>query len=214
MNPSSHFTSQIIVKNRNNINNRFLHVTSIRWDEIRVLKCPALSESLSEGDIRWEKAVGDSVAEDELVGEIETDKTSIPINAPAAGVVEELLVEDGSTVTPGTDIMKLKVGAGGGAAKPAAPKPEPVAAPTPSSPPPAASGRAEPIGVIPTKDVKVPAPPPPPSSSGSAPPPSQGVTRGETRVKMNRMRQRISLRLKEAQNTYAMLTTFNEIDMR
>lgn len=183
---------------------------------MKIVKCPALSESLSEGDIRWEKAVGDSVSEDELVGEIETDKTSIPINAPTSGVIEALLVEDGATVTPGTEIMKLKVG-GGGSAKPAAQTEPAAAAPSPPT------GRSEPIGVIPTKDVNVPAPPPPSAASGTSPPPSaltgtslpsgQGATRGETRVKMNRMRQRISQRLKDAQNTYAMLTTFNEIDM-
>ncbi|KAH9376038.1 hypothetical protein HPB48_004193 [Haemaphysalis longicornis] len=79
---------------------------------MRVIKCPQLAESLSEGDIRWNKAVGDSVAEDEVICEVETDKTSVPIHAPAAGVVAELLVEDGATIQPGKDIMRLKVGAG------------------------------------------------------------------------------------------------------
>ena len=69
---------------------------------------------------RWEKAVGDSVGVDEVIAEVETDKTSVPIPSQVAGVIEELLVEDGATVTPGKELAKVKVGAGGGAAAPAA----------------------------------------------------------------------------------------------
>ena len=64
--------------------------------------------------------MGDSVDLDEAVAEVETDKTSVPIPSPVAGVVVELLVEDGATVTPGKELVKIKAGAGGGAAaKPA-----------------------------------------------------------------------------------------------
>ena len=138
-------------------------------------------------------------------------QTSIPINAPAAGVIEELLVEDGTTVQPGKPIFKLRVGAGGppAAAKPAA-KAEASSAPPP---PPVSKPPSEPIGhVIQPKPAAVAKPPasstPPPK--GDAPSPG---ARTETRVKINRMRQRIAQRLKDAQNTNAMLTTFNEIDM-
>ena len=93
---------------------------------------------------RWEKAVGDSVTEDEVLCEIETDKTSVPVPSPAAGVIEELLVEDGSTVAPGAKLLKLKLGAGGA---PAAPKP-------------AADGDAAP-GPPPPSDQPVLEPPPP-----------------------------------------------------
>uniref|UniRef100_A0A6P7GCS5 Dihydrolipoyllysine-residue succinyltransferase component of 2-oxoglutarate dehydrogenase complex, mitochondrial-like n=1 Tax=Diabrotica virgifera virgifera TaxID=50390 RepID=A0A6P7GCS5_DIAVI len=90
-----------------------------------------------------EKKVGDYVAADEVVMEIETDKTAMPVHAPAAGVIAEILVNDGDTVKPGQHLFKLTVGEGApppAAAKPAAaaPAPKPAAAPAapPVSPPP------------------------------------------------------------------------------
>jgi 2-oxoglutarate dehydrogenase E2 component (dihydrolipoamide succinyltransferase) len=58
-------------------------------------------ESISEGDLRWEKKVGDQVSEDEVICEVETDKTSVPVPSPVSGVIQEILYEDGSTVKPG-----------------------------------------------------------------------------------------------------------------
>merc|ERR1739838_822237 len=114
---------------------RSIYTTRVLGDEVKIIVCPAFADSISEGDIRWEKAVGDTVAEDEVICEIETDKTSVPVPSPTSGVIEELLVEDGSTVSPGAKLLKLKVGAGG--AKPAAaPAPPPAAAPIPVTPPP------------------------------------------------------------------------------
>jgi 2-oxoglutarate dehydrogenase E2 component (dihydrolipoamide succinyltransferase) len=217
-------------------NNSF-HTTRL-LNESKEIICPPFADSISEGDVRWEKQVGDSVSVDEVVCEIETDKTSVPVPSTVAGVIEELLVEDGSTVSPGTKLLKIKVGAGGGApaaAKPAAAPAAEAAAPPPP-PPPAAAAAAAPTPVaIPTT-----APPPPPlprapavsrppmdpmpprPMAGAAPivkmPPADPTkeiagTRSEHRVKMNRMRLKIASRLKEAQNTNAMLTTFNELDM-
>jgi len=216
---------------------RSIRTTSYLLDEITVVKCPAFAESITEGDLRWEKAVGDSVAEDDVICEIETDKTSVPVPSPCSGVIEELLVEDGATVSPGTQLAKIKAGAAG-AAKPKAEAPkaaEPVAAAAPAPPPPApaASGSiptappvappppAAPKASIPVASIK-PTPPPPAPQAGAAPivrlPPADPTkeisgTRSEHRVKMNRMRLKIAERLKEAQNTNAMLTTFNELDM-
>merc|ERR1711979_151638 len=184
---------------QNPVVRRSIFTTRVLGDEVKVIVCPAFADSISEGDIRWEKAVGDSVTEDEVLCEIETDKTSVPVPSPAAGVIEELLVEDGSTVAPGAKLLKLKVGAGGAPSAPPPPKP---AAPMASRPP--------------------PAPMPPRPTAGAAPvvrlPPADPTTeiagtRSEHRVKMNRMRMKIASRLKEAQNTNAMLTTFNELDM-
>jgi len=225
---------------------RSLSLTAVR-DEVHTVICPAFAESISEGDIRFEKAVGDSVGADEVVCEVETDKTSVPVPSPVAGVITEILVEDGSTVTPGTKLVNIEIGAGGGgAAKPAAAKPAAAAAPPPPPPPPPpAAAAADPSGSIPT--TPPPAPPiptepiaaipvaairhaqniepsaaPPAPAAGAAPivrmPPADPTkeiagTRSEHRVKMNRMRQKIAGRLKEAQNTNAMLTTFNELDM-
>ncbi|CAN8031379.1 unnamed protein product [Ixodes persulcatus] len=195
--------------------------------EVRVIKCPQLAESLSEGDIRWIKAVGDSVTEDEVVCEVETDKTSIPVHAPASGVILELLVEDGTTVQPGKDIMRLQIGGGGApaASRPAAPSApaaapspaapaagSPVSGPIPTTPPPAPAKPSGPMSSTPVSQIQMPGPVT--TSAGVDVGDSVSVgARTEQRVKMNRMRQRIAQRLKDAQNTYAMLTTFNEVDM-
>jgi len=200
--------------------------TSFPFYESVTVKCPAFAESISEGDVRWEKAVGDTVNEDDTVAEIETDKTSIPIPAPHSGVVEELLVEDGTTVTPGTPLFKLNTdGSGAGAEKPketstvAEPvqetptQPEPAKTTTseppkiPETMPPPTPIFTQPISTIKVSEIKpTPLPQAEPSTLASG-------SRSESRVKMNRMRLRIAQRLKDSQNTAAMLTTFNEIDM-
>lgn len=184
---------------------------------------------MSEGDVRWEKAVGDFVAEDESVGEIETDKTSLALLAPSSGVIEELLVPDGGKVEAGQQLYKLRLSGDAPAKKaepaaqqppapaaapeaaappppPSPPPPSSTAGPPPSSPPPVSPMPSQPLGSVPTSSVK-----PSPVTSGI--PSSVSGTRTEQRVKMNRMRQRIAQRLKDAQTTCAMLTTFNEIDM-
>lgn len=214
---------------------RHFKTSTIFYDEFQIVHTPPFAESITEGDVRWEKEVGDSVEADEVIGEIETDKTALPIVSPAAGVIEELFVEDGGRVEKNDQLFKLKLGGGGG--KPAPPKEDTPkkAAPAIPPPPPPPAPKTEP-----KVDVSGPAPTQPPQTtpltpqkpmavihSTPAPPPSmtseikevkeapsriQG-TRNETKVKMNRMRQRIAQRLKDAQNTNAMLTTFNEIDM-
>merc|ERR1712158_209900 len=186
---------------QNPVVRRSIFTTRVLGEEVKVVVCPAFADSISEGDIRWEKAVGDSVTEDEVLCEIETDKTSVPVPSPGSGVITELLVEDGSTVQPGVQLLKIQLGPGGA---------KPAAAPAPAAPAPAASAP--------------PPPPPPPRApaAGAAPvlrmPPADPTTeiagtRSEHRVKMNRMRLKIASRLKDAQNTNAMLTTFNELDM-
>ncbi|NXD34018.1 ODO2 dehydrogenase, partial [Copsychus sechellarum] len=203
---------------------RYFRTTAVHRDEVVTVNTPAFAESVTEGDVRWEKAVGDTVAEDEVVCEIETDKTSVQVPAPAAGVIEALLVPDGGKVEGGTPLFKLrKTGAAPAKAKPAAappppaapepvaaPAPPPAAAPIPTTMPPVPPVSTQPIDSKPVSAVK-------PAAAPAAAPPGEAVptkgARSEHRVKMNRMRQRIAQRLKEAQNTCAMLTTFNEIDM-
>merc|ERR1712117_166746 len=129
---------------------RGLRTSNVLQDEVKEVVCPAFADSISEGDVRWEKQVGDSVAEDDVLCEIETDKTSVPVPSPAAGVIEELLVEDGATVSPGTKLLKLKLGAGGAPkAKPAAAAPAEPAAPIPTTPPPVPPMPAAPKKVTP-----------------------------------------------------------------
>lgn len=186
------------------------------------MNTPAFAESVTEGDVRWEKAVGDSVAEDEVVCEIETDKTSVQVPAPSAGVIEALLVPDGGKVEGGTPLFTLRKSEAAPKTKPA----ETAAPPTAAQPPPTAQPPSPaPAGPIPTvippvppvsaqpletKPVSAVKPTSPPTVSAGV---SSTGSRSEHRVKMNRMRQRIAQRLKEAQNTCAMLTTFNEVDM-
>merc|ERR1712158_42403 len=208
---------------QNPVVRRSIFTTRVLGDEVKVVVCPTFADSISEGDIRWEKAVGDSVSEDEVLCEIETDKTSVPVPSPGSGVITELLVEDGSTVQPGAQLLKIQLGPGGAkpaaapaAAAPAAPAA--AAAPIPTTPPPPPPRPAAPLAARP------PPPPMPPKApaAGAAPvlrmPPADPTTeiagtRSEHRVKMNRMRLKIASRLKDAQNTNAMLTTFNELDM-
>merc|ERR1711881_821755 len=128
--------------------------TRVLGEEVKVVVCPAFADSISEVDIRWEKAVGDSVTEDEVLCEIETDKTSVPVPSPGSGVITELLVEDGSTVQPGVQLLKIQLGPGD--AKPAA-APAAAAPPPPPPPPPAAAPAAAAAAPIPT----TPPPPPP-----------------------------------------------------
>ncbi|GIY14769.1 dihydrolipoyllysine-residue succinyltransferase component of 2-oxoglutarate dehydrogenase complex, mitochondrial [Caerostris darwini] len=205
----------------------YFHTSRYLRDEVREVKVPQLAESLSEGDLRWDKGVGDQIAEDEVICQVETDKTAVPVHSPCAGVIEELLVEDGATVQPGMSICKIRVGGTASAKKPApkeeaaseTPKSEPpsspseadVSAPPPATPPPVPPKPSAPQSSKPVSSIKIPVIP-------TSLPPGQAEStiigsRTEQRVKMNRMRQRIAQRLKEAQNVYAMLTTFNEIDM-
>ncbi|CAL8111513.1 unnamed protein product [Orchesella dallaii] len=216
---------------------RYFHVSCPMSSDVKVVVVPQFADSISEGDVRWEKAVGDSVSEDETVCEIETDKTSIPVPAPGSGIIEERFVDDGATVKAGQQLFKIKItgavksDAPAAAAAPPPPKaeekPAPAAAAPPPPPPPTAAAGPPP--------PRPPPPPPRPAAPRQTTPvssiqPSQMAearvkippadptkeitgTRTEQRVKMNRMRLRIAQRLKDAQNVNAMLTTFNEIDM-
>ncbi|XP_027895286.1 dihydrolipoyllysine-residue succinyltransferase component of 2-oxoglutarate dehydrogenase complex, mitochondrial-like [Xiphophorus couchianus] len=178
---------------------RYFRTSAVYNDELITVNTPPFAESVTEGDVKWEKAVGDSVTEDEVVCEVETDKTSIQVPTPAAGVIEELLIPDGGRVESGTPLFKLRKGAPPSAKAAPSAATEDVLPPPPPPPQPSISAPPPPVSVV----KRSPAPPAPPAA---------GV-RGENRVRMSRMRLRIAERLKEAQNTCAMLTTFNEIDM-
>ncbi|XP_018313779.1 dihydrolipoyllysine-residue succinyltransferase component of 2-oxoglutarate dehydrogenase complex, mitochondrial [Mycetomoellerius zeteki] len=223
---------------------RHIRSTSALW-EIREVVVPAFAESVSEGDVRWEKKVGDQVKEDDVLCEIETDKTSVPVPSPGPGVIKELFFKDGDTVKPGQKLCTIDIGAtGGAAAAPGEKAPQPPAAapvekapkPVPPPPTPSAPSVAPPLprsaAPIPPPAAEPPSPQAPTASMPVAAikhaqslegakvqlPPADYTreiigTRTEQRVKMNRMRLRIAERLKDAQNTNAMLTTFNEIDM-
>ncbi|XP_040268291.1 dihydrolipoyllysine-residue succinyltransferase component of 2-oxoglutarate dehydrogenase complex, mitochondrial [Bufo bufo] len=193
---------------------RFYRTSAVCRQDVLTVNTPAFAESVTEGDVRWEKAVGDSVAEDEVVCEIETDKTSVQVPAPSAGVIEAQLVPDGGKVEGGTPLFVLRKSGAAPKTKPAEtsapqaaaqPPPAAPAGPIPTVIPPVPPVSAQPLETKPVSAVKPTSAPPVAAAAPSA--------RSEHRVKMNRMRQRIAQRLKEAQNTCAMLTTFNEVDM-
>lgn len=217
---------------------------------------PVLGESVSEATVaKWLKKVGDSVAMDEPLLELETDKVTLEVNATSAGTLAEIVAEEGATVEVGALLGTLSDGAGAPAAKPAESKPEakaePAPAPAPAAPAaPAAEqhdtlspavrkliddnklkasdiqatgkdGRLTKEDVLrylesrPTQMPAAPAPAPAakPASKPAVPAGPRARAEQEERVRMTRLRQRIAERLKEAQDTAAMLTTFNEVDM-
>ena len=189
-----------------------------------------MGESVAEGTIAsFAKQVGDAVSKDETIAEIETDKVALEVPASADGVIAEWLVAEGDGVTPGAVIARISAGAGASAA-PAA------AAPAPAAAAPAATGDrpvapsvrriSSEAGVNPadipgtgrdgraTKaDALAYVNAPKTASAPAEAKPPRDLGPREERVRMTRLRQTIARRLKEAQDTAAMLTTFNDVDM-
>ncbi len=221
--------------------------------EIRV---PTLGESVSEATVgTWFKKVGDTVKADEPLLELETDKVTVEVPSPAAGVLTEIVAANGETVGLGALLGQIAAGAAGAAtaapaakpaeaapakaAEPAAPAPVAAAASASaaatSMPPAPAAAKVAADNNISTADIdgsgkrgqvlkgdviaavakgisapaQAPAAPAAPRPVSSADDASR-----EERVKMTRLRQTIARRLKDAQNTAAMLTTYNEVDMK
>ena len=246
------------------------------------VQVPALGESITEGTLaQWLKKPGDAVAADEPIASLETDKVSVDVPSPVAGVLTEQLVEEGANVAVGAVIARIDQNASASAAPapspavagaqstttnpagagenpqlrgtPNAPEPVPdqdsgetsvsdehittlspavrravleyhvdptkikgsgkdgrltkddVIAAAQAASAPAQAGAQAPEAKAPTPEAKAPPPGPRPSPGNAE--------RREERVKMSRLRQTIAKRLKDAQNTAAMLTTFNDVDM-
>ena len=226
------------------------------------VKVPTLGESITEATLgQWLKKVGDTVAIDEPIASLETDKVAVEVPSPVAGVIGALVVAEGDTVEVGALIATIEAGAGAAAAAPAA-APAPAATTNAPQPPLKAeaprpgtqatvaaygshgtdpqSGETLPMspsvrravlehgidaggltgtgpgGRLTKEDVltaasQQPAKAPAPAPAAAAP--AAGGERKEERVRMTRLRQTVAKRLKEAQNTAAMLTTFNDVDM-
>jgi 2-oxoglutarate dehydrogenase E2 component (dihydrolipoamide succinyltransferase) len=236
------------------------------------VKVPALGESITEGTLaQWLKKAGDTVAADEPIASLETDKVTVEVPSPVAGVLTETVANEGETVEVGAVIARIDENAKAGTAAPAekgaestrtnpagaGENPELRGAPeAPEVKPAEDSGEASASDHIttlspavrravlehhvdPTKiqgtgkdgritkddvlaaakakeegsEPEAPATPPPPPAPAPAKKPAAAGDRREERVKMSRLRQTVAKRLKEAQNTAAMLTTFNDVDM-
>ncbi|WND01643.1 2-oxoglutarate dehydrogenase complex dihydrolipoyllysine-residue succinyltransferase [Temperatibacter marinus] len=216
---------------------------------IEDIRIPQLGESITEGSIgSWLKAVGDAVAADEPIVEIETDKVAMEVPSPVAGVILELLAEEGDTVEIGALIAKVDTEGKGAAPAPKAEAAPAAAAPAASAPPasvqaptgaagdlmpmsPAVRRIVEDYNIDPssvqgtgkdnrlTKGDVLKAIENGSARSFSNAPAAQSAAAAvesgprEERVKMTRLRKVIASRLKDAQNTAAMLTTYNEVDM-
>lgn len=210
------------------------------------IKVPTLGESVTEATIgKWFKKVGDAIAADEPLVELETDKVTVEVPAPAAGTLAEIIVKEGETVGVGALLGSISAGAGAPAAKPAAVAQ--ASAPTAASTvkeavaqtamPPAPSAakllaesniavdqvagsgkrgqvlKGDVLDAI-AKGVSAPAAAPAAAPVAVRAPSNADDASREERVRMTKLRQTIARRLKEAQSTAAMLTTFNEVDMK
>jgi 2-oxoglutarate dehydrogenase E2 component (dihydrolipoamide succinyltransferase) len=201
------------------------------------IKVPTLGESVVEATIaKWLKNEGDAVKADEPLVELETDKVAVEVPAPVSGKLEKIIAGPGATVTIGALLGSIAEGAAGAAT--AAPAKAAAAAPS-LAPAPVAKSAEQPLspavrkavvenavnpadiagtgkdGRITKGDVidHLAKPAAPAPVAASVPAAARAPDGAEERVKMTRLRATIARRLKEAQNTAAMLTTFNEVDM-
>ena len=213
---------------------------------------PTLGESVTEATVaQWLKKEGEAVKADEPIVELETDKVTLEVNAPADGVITKITVGEGENVAVGAILGELEIGGAANDTKPAAKKEElpPSAkamanpAPVKAAPPPAPQNTAEEPKLSPAvrkmindnnldalkiksssndgrltkedvqKHIAAKGSAPTPATSVATPTRPREAGAREERVKMTKLRKVIASRLKEAQNTAAMLTTFNEVDM-
>ncbi|CDW91453.1 UNKNOWN [Stylonychia lemnae] len=203
-------------------NKLFMNGSAQRWFAVQVIKVPKMGDSISEGTIQtFVKKPGEYVEADEIVAVIETDKVNVDIRSPQSGLIKQYFASEGDTVAVDANFFEIDPEAKASAkqeAPQAAPKKEEKAVEQPkkqeaqAAPP----KQEEPKKQAPAAtNTSAPKSTPPATQQQKAQKAPTGITgsRTETRVPMSRMRNRIAQRLKEAQNTNAMLTTFNEIDM-
>ncbi|MGO9039697.1 MAG: 2-oxoglutarate dehydrogenase complex dihydrolipoyllysine-residue succinyltransferase [Steroidobacteraceae bacterium] len=207
--------------------------------EVRV---PQLPESVADATlVAWHKRPGDAVARDENLVDLETDKVVLEVPAPAAGVLKEITLTDGTTVTSGQLLALIEEHATAGSAAAAAAAATGVAAGSKAAAPAASAAKLSPaakrvaeenkldpqtlagsgrdgrvsksdlVNYLQAKDVPAKAPPPPPTSPAA---PGVRGARQEQRVPMTRLRARIAERMVQAQATQALLTSFNEVDLQ
>ena len=196
---------------------------------------PSAGESVTEAGVgEWYKKVGDSVSVDEAIVELETDKAAQEVMSPVSGKIVEIMSATGDTVQVGETLVKIEEGASGSAAsaqseEKTAPTPAPAQASASSSSMPASPSAQKILaekgidpasvqgsgkrGQVLKEDAQNASKAPAPAPAAARAPTTQSDAPREERVRMTRLRQTIARRLKDAQNTAAMLTTFNEVDM-
>ena len=195
------------------------------------VKVPMLSESVSEGTLlEWKKKVGEAVARDEILIDIETDKVVLEVPSPQAGVLVEIVAQDGETVVADQVLARIDTAATAAAEAPAAAPAEaaPAAAPAAAqnnAAMPAAAKLAAETGVdvnalqgsgrdgrVLKEDVQNAAAKPAAAAAPAVALPAGA--RPEERVPMSRLRARVAERLLASQQENAILTTFNEVNMK
>mmetsp|Transcript_8645 Transcript_8645/g.16482 ORF Transcript_8645/g.16482 Transcript_8645/m.16482 type:complete len:444 (+) Transcript_8645:291-1622(+) len=198
----------------------FVSRTMAPMMSIKTIDVPTMGDSITEGTIvDLPVAVGDFVNTDDVVVVLETDKVSVDVRAPFGGALTELLGEIDDVVEVGSPLFRIDTGADAPEAPTGGPGPSEVASEIEEAKPdeaPAAAAEAPPPPPPPKETPKPAAPKKAAAAPAGPTPPSTQVTLGsrqERRTKMSRMRQRVAARLKDAQNTAAMLTTFQECDM-
>lgn len=194
---------------------QFLNFNMARMFATETVKVPKMGDSITEGTLAsLVKQPGEFVEADEIVAVIDTDKVSVDIRSPHSGVISEYMAAEGDQVEVDADFFKIDTDGKPGAAAAAPPKEAPKEA-APEAPKAAAAPpppKAAPVSSAPATPPPAPQAKQQTAKAGQEPKAIAG-SRSETRVAMSRMRQTIAKRLKDSQNTYASLTTFNEIDM-
>ncbi|XP_057862478.2 dihydrolipoyllysine-residue succinyltransferase component of 2-oxoglutarate dehydrogenase complex 1, mitochondrial [Cryptomeria japonica] len=174
---------------------------------------PFMGESVSDGTLAtFLKKPGDRVEMDEAIAQVETDKVTVDVNSPQAGYIEKFIAKEGDTVVPGTKVAVISMSADGATPKEEKKKSSPQSS---QQLPDADVKKAQPPPATPTEEapkdkVATPTAPPPKASPLELQLPPKDR---ERRVPMTRLRKRVATRLKDSQNTFALLTTFNEVDM-
>nr|XP_048322069.1 dihydrolipoyllysine-residue succinyltransferase component of 2-oxoglutarate dehydrogenase complex 2, mitochondrial-like isoform X4 [Ziziphus jujuba var. spinosa] len=192
---------------------QWLNTNLYLWDLIDAV-VPFMGESITDGTLaKFLKNPGDGVEVDEPIAQIETDKVTVDVASPEAGVIQKFVAKEGDTVEPGTKIAVISKPEGGVAHVAPSENISGKAASQPSHPTEKTEEdkQTPKVEITPMTDKPKEYSLSPPKRSAIEPqlPPKER----ERRVPMTRIRKRVATRLKDSQNTYAMLTTFNEVDM-
>lgn len=208
--PRREFGNMLLKEYPHHVQNRML--SSENSDLVDAV-VPFMGESITDGTLAtFLKKPGDSVQVDEPIAQIETDKVTIDVVSPEAGVIQKFVVKEGDTVTPGTKVAVISKGEA--SVTHVAPSEDQSGKDTSQTRPPPPKREIEEcapkVDTATKEKPKVPSAVPPKTTASE---PQLPPKERERRVPMPRLRKRVATRLKDSQNTFAMLTTFNEVDM-